>query len=309
MSEAGSITVKDQYLSRIKEAKSARAVVKIDFAAFASAVAKSSKIFAFEGPADKLAFYYWIKASKPTLNYEPYVCKNKFSVLQLFDALQSDLTGLLDRAYFFVDRDFDDLQGRVEHDRIFVTEKYSIENYIVCGELLDVLLKIDFHCEGHPKVREDVKAIFEETYNQFLQATADLNFRIFASRQLGIKQREDLPSRLNNIAKVSLKEVLALDTSVVDMVKLEREPLQEEVIKLKETFAGFVPKDRFRGKFALLFFVRWLALLRDDRLSYSPVCLKIPTTEFVVNGGFSLDNLAPKAPAPEKLGIFLSKIE
>ena len=117
MNEFNDDTVVDGYLLRIKEAKNVRAVLKVDFAAFASAIPDDTKIFAFEGPADKAVFYHWIKSVSPALKYEPHVCKNKFNVLQLFDSLQSDLTGLAERAYFFVDRDFDGLQGRDEHDR------------------------------------------------------------------------------------------------------------------------------------------------------------------------------------------------
>jgi len=301
--------IADEYLLRIKAAKNARAVLKVDFAAFASAIPDDTKIFAFEGPADKAIFYHWIKAVNSAIKYESHVCKNKFSVLQLFDSLQSDLTGLAERAYFFVDRDFDGLQGRDEHERVFITAKYSIENYVVCNELLDALLTVEFHCNGHPKVRESAKAVFEETYRQFLRATADLNFRIFASRRLGINQVADLPNRLNLIAEVELTKVTAAGKEAAELVQLEREPLQQELASLREIFDALKPEDSYRGKFALLFFVRWLGLLREDRVAANPVCLVLPATTFNVGGGFSLESLASKAPIPPELCKFLSEIK
>jgi hypothetical protein len=43
---------------------------------------------------------------------------------------------------FFVDRDFDDLQGRLPDNTVYMTETYSIENCIVCREVLEDILKM-----------------------------------------------------------------------------------------------------------------------------------------------------------------------
>lgn len=187
----------DPYVERLKSAKNVRAVAKVCFATFASSITEKTNIFAYEGSADKLVFYYWINGIRRGLKYEPYVVKNKNAVLQLFDALKNDETGLGDKVYFFVDRDFDQLQGRAEDEKIFMTKAYSIENYFVCKELLEDILNIEFHCNGYPAVRNDIINLFNDLYAKFLKITEHINLRIFVARKLGIHQIEDLPKTSN----------------------------------------------------------------------------------------------------------------
>lgn len=300
---------KDVYLDRIKKAKKVPAVAKTDFATFASGVPDNAKLFAYEGPADKYLYYCWIKRVQPTLYYEPYICGNKSKALQLYDLLKRDRTGLGDRAYFFIDHDFDGLQGRADSRKIFVTDKYSIENYLVCGELLDDLLTVDFHCHGFPQVRTSVRKSFEAIYIQFLNITKDLNIRIFAARTLSIRQIGDLPEKLKYIANVNLTDVFPTEHLAQDLVSLSREPTEEEWIKVEAAFASINPVHGYRGKFALQFLVKWLELLRTDRSAIPSVLFsEIPITEFSVKGDFTLQTLASKAPAPSQLASFLSAL-
>ncbi|MDQ0591366.1 DUF4435 domain-containing protein [Variovorax paradoxus] len=301
--------VADKYLAKVKQAKDVRAVLKVDFATFASAVPEEVKVFAYEGPADKFIYYHWIRELRPSLRYEAYICKNKAKALQLFDILQSDLTGLGERVYFFVDKDFDDLQGRAATSKVFLTDRYSIENYIVCPKLLEDLLMIDFHCNGHPGARIEVREYFEKIYSKFLEITRNLNFRIFAARKLQIEQTEDLPDKINLLAQVELTEISPTEHAVEGLVKLGREPTAEEWAGLKEAFAAINPMQGYRGKFALQFFVKWLGLLRQDRASSPSVLFPmLPASTFMVDGNFSLQTLAPKAAPPKDLGAFLASI-
>ncbi|WP_186126127.1 DUF4435 domain-containing protein [Burkholderia gladioli] len=302
--------VKDDYFLNIKNSKDRPVVEKARFAIFASALPRGVRIFSYEGPDDKLIYDYWIRRLRVDFRYEPYVCKNKCAVLELFDSLERDRTGLGNEVFFFVDCDFDFLQGRAPDNKIFVTDRYSVENYVVCSSLLDDLLKIEFHCNGHPEHRARIVAHFEKIYVNFLEITKDINLRIFISRRLNIRQLNDLPVRINALAEVTLLDVAPREFSVSDLVRLEREPSDEELVRLRTEFERIDPMSGYRGKFALLFFVRWLCLLRRDRLSSESVLFAgIPVPENGINGGFSFATLAPKAPAPEKLSEFLDAIE
>lgn len=306
MNYIDNIEQSDLYLRRIKQAKDVRAVAKVSFAKFASSLPVNTNIFTYEGPDDKCVFYHWINRIKKELKYEPYIAKNKRAVLQLFDALKIDQTGLGDTVYFFVDRDFDCLQGRAADKRIFLTDAYSIENYLVCKELLEDLLKVDFHCDGYLKIRSEIIAIFDNLYTQFLEITEDINFRIFVARKFNIHQIEDIPSSINSLIDVGLDSVKSLDFNPQEFVKLEREPTSEEMDACMAEFNSIDPKTNYRGKFALMFFLKWLVRLRGDRISNSPVLFKtIPHSEFSVSGDFSLRSLASKAPVPEELYSFL----
>lgn len=246
-------SAQDVYLQKMKAAKSIPAVVKVDFATFASTLPEEVNIFAYEGPADKCLYYHWVKRIRDDLKYEPYVGKNKRKVLQLFDLLQEDKTGLGNNVFFFVDRDFDGLQGRLEHRKIFITETYSIENYVVCPSLLDDLLKIEFHCNGHPTVRNEISDLFQKVYDQFLSLTAEINFRIFVARRNQIHQINDLPNKINQLAQVEITTVSPVDSDLRELVCLEREPTVEEVQNLRPYFEKVEPRNGYRGKFALLF--------------------------------------------------------
>jgi hypothetical protein len=299
----------DGYLRALSAAKEVVAVAKVEFAAFASAVPDEVKIFAYEGVADKIIYYHWIGKTRPDIAYEPYVCRNKRNTLSLFDVLSEDLTGLGDRVYYFVDSDFDGLQGRAAHFRIFCPDRYSVENFVVSSKVLEDLLTIDFHCHGHPAVRERIRDVFADVYRQFLNATKEINFRIFLARKLGIKQLDALPERINQLARVELLGAWEGGVAENELVKLEREPTKEEKAALTEEFEAIPPEYGYRGKFALVFFIRWLALLRDDRMcARSTLFSAVPPTEFSVNGGFSLPTLAPKAIVPDGLFAFLGAI-
>lgn len=299
----------DGYLRALSAAKDAVAVTKVEFAAFASAIPDDVKIFAYEGVADKIIYYHWLAKVGLDIACEPYVCKNKRNTLNLFYVLSEDLTGLGDRVYYFVDHDFDGLQGRSPHFRIFCSDRYSVENFLVSSRVLEDLLTIDFHCHGYPVVRARVVDVFNDVYRQFLDITKKVNFRIFLARKLRIRQLDDLPERINQLAHVELQTVREGGVSVNDLVKLEREPTQEETAALAAEFEAIPPEHGYRGKFALVFFIKWLGLLREDRISSGSILFSsVPQTEFAVNGGFSLASLAPKAMVPDGLPAFLSTI-
>nr|WP_315598381.1 DUF4435 domain-containing protein [uncultured Cupriavidus sp.] len=299
---------KDSYFQRIRGSTKSSAVDKTEFATFSSSVPEGIKIFSFEGRDDKIIYDHWIRRIAFDVAYEPYVSKNKRSNLQLFDSLQRDLTGLGQRVYFFVDRDFDDLQDRAAHEKLFMTEKYSVESYLVCNNLLEELLKVEFHCNGYLSIRKRIIEIFKLTYNSFLDVTKELNFRAFIAAREKIRRTEDIPPGINMLANVGIDSVTSAGIPVDQIIKLEREPTEEEVVRWREEFEAFDPAERYRGKFALAFFVKWLSLLRQDRLSQAPTCFaEVPLPDYGVKGNFSFDSLAPRAAFPDGLPAFLAR--
>ncbi len=291
----------------LKNARDAPAVIKSTFAAHRSALAAETRVFVYEGPSDKTAYYVWVKALQPNLKYEPFICKTKDKVLQLFDLLQRDATGLANGVYFFVDRDFDDLRGRTGAENVFMTETYSIENYLVTSEVLEDLLTIDFHCDGYPAARRRIQATFTATYSHFLSVTKNLNFRIFLARRLNIRQLNETPTAVNKLVQVKLESVYAVEPDPCALVTLEREPIPAEAEELRPAFEELTPEHRYRGKFALTFFFKWLDALRQDKQSDEPrLFIDVPRSEFRVTGQFDLGRLASKASPPSGLAQFLA---
>jgi hypothetical protein len=67
-----------------------------------------------------------------------YNCGSKAKVYETYDSVVTHIPDCV-RVLFFVDKDLDDVIGQVwpTDPRIFVTEFYSIENYLVCSALVE----------------------------------------------------------------------------------------------------------------------------------------------------------------------------
>ena len=147
--------------------------------------------------------------------------------------LERDKANLIQGAYFFVDRDFDDLRGRELGQVTFMTDRYSVESYLVTPDVLEELLKDEFRCSTEIEVRETVIEAFKARFAQFLECVREINFRIFLGRRLGLKFANNFPNRINQLAVVALEQVASLQTSVRDLIPLQREPTDEECVAHK----------------------------------------------------------------------------
>lgn len=297
----------DPYLEEVRAARDAAAVLKIDLAHLRARF-PDVLIFAFEGIDDKSVYAHWIRNIDANLYYESFVCSNKSRLLKLLDVVRRDQTNIGENIYFFVDRDFDDLQERETSEMIFLTERYSIENYIVTRGVLEAVLRDELHCHGAPEVRGKIQELFQSVYSDFVKATTKLNFRIFLARKCHIRQIRDLPDRVNKIASVSIDGVVFTAALLEEIVALQREPTHEEIGLYNAEFSSLEPFARYRGKFALLFFQKWLSLLMEERnRPESQIFIGLAQGNLVARGPFSLGALASKSDPPQELYSFLAR--
>lgn len=298
----------DEYLNQLKKSLTAPAVLKAELAAVKSSC-NHARIFAYEGVNDKVIYSQWLSKCQPDLEYEPFICRNKDQLLKLLSSLRIDLTGMGENVYFFADRDFDDLKGNDPCSVIYMTEKYAVENYLVDKAVLNEILKIDFHCHGNSEIRERALTLFETIYDSFLEKTYDVNFRIYLARKCNIRQLNNLSIRLDDLVNLRLNSIQNGKGDLDQMVILENEPSETQIAEYKVSFDLLEPRDRYRGKFALQFFRKWLALLLADRKSGDSVLFcGLPQNDFVANGTFSFDHLAAKSKPPESFNQFISNI-
>lgn len=297
----------DEYLAELVSARDAPAVMKVRFANLRANY--SGVVLVFEGVDDKAVYFHWIRQINAELVYEPFLCQGKAQVLQLFDAMERDVTGMGAGVLYFVDRDFDDLQGRAGSASLFMTESYSIENYLVATNVLENLLRVEFHCHGHPDLRRRIVEQFERVYDDFLDVTCPINRRIYVARRFSIRQQRDLPDRLSRIAAVSIDGVAATGDAPDEVVQLVREPSKEELALGEIEFAQVQERrSRYRGKFAILFFRGWLSHLLQDRNSPNPVLFQGDFEDgLVARGPFNCDVLAAKRDAPIELVRFVER--
>lgn len=294
----------DETVKRLIRARDNRSVLKIELLSL-DAQLKDEPIFVFEGRDDREAYSVWLRRTNEHLRYEPFSCGSKKKVLTLFDITSRDRGGLKSRVFFFVDRDFDDLQGREPNSFIFMTDRYAIENYLVDSATLDDLLKVEFHCDGMPDVRAKVLDVFEKAYSEFLLSTKNMNERLFIARRLGVETKP-LPDRLKFLANVAVTEVADSEKSAEEIVVLEADPDPETLAPLRDEFRELNGAERYRGKFALMFFRRWLELLSDERRAETSDLFPSRCHHKIKND-FPISLLAIRCPIPLGLGEFVAK--
>jgi hypothetical protein len=299
----------DPYLDHLKEARKRPAVLKLRLASLRSE-APDIIVFAFEGDDDKIVYSQWIRRILPALEYEPFPCGGKKEVLQLREVVLRDVSGIGGPIYFFVDRDFDDLpEGCIDDDTIFMTSRYSVENYLVTAEVLVELLKNEFHCHGRPDVREPIKARFEADYLEFLAVTKEVNWRLFVARKLRIELQKPLPKKVSSLAAVALEAVGQSEIPMDDIVAYAVEPPEESVVPLVDEFESLDAPGRYRGKFAMRFFQRWLELLGAE---YAQPALglfgDIDRSSRARLSELTIGNYASKSNLPSGLPAFLDQL-
>jgi hypothetical protein len=254
----------DQYLQGMVRARDRRAVLKMELAKLRSAV-QGCLIIALEGKDDKSIYAQWIRRIDPEIKYEPFACGGKRKVLELKAAVEADLNNLADDLLFVIDRDFDDTQGTLSSDSLFMTDSYSVENYLVESGVLQELLTNELGCDAQPGLRRDIQASFGQLYDDFLKCMCEVNRRIFFARRLQIDIVGSIPKKISEFVTINISSIVATGMTPAEFIKLEREPTAEEIALHNEDFEGMEAKSRHRGKFAFVFLMKWLELLADDR--------------------------------------------
>lgn len=296
----------DRSVGKLKQSLGTSAELKLSLITLRS-ILPDTPIFVFEGEDDRAVYYSWTKSVSPTLNYEPFTCKGKAAVLKLKAAVDRDVNGISSGVFFFVDSDFDGLRGVDPGATIYLTDGYSIENQLVNACVLEEVLKVELNCHGNPRVRGLVVDIFSDVYSQFLEASRDINFLIFAVRKLGIETEDDLPSSLGRAVAISMHGAVRDEAiSAEAVVRPCRQVLPDEFQALEEEFGLLDPPLHYRGKFALAFLMRWLGAVAADRRS----------TESATFGGMDMEartrvdrlnvsSLSGKSRPPESFKAFL----
>ncbi len=297
------------YLAEMRGSREKSAVLKAKITTLRSSI-PTTLIFVFEGIDDKSVYHSWIARVSPELKYEPFPCGGKAHVLSLLEIVSRDVNDLKDGIYFFIDRDFDDSRGVILTPNSFMTDEYSVENYLVNSEVLEEILKNEFHCHAQPTVREPIIGLFTQAYESFLNCCRDLNFRIYVARRVPIELRGHLPDKISQLASIEVDSVHPSDKALNELVKLLREPTEAEMAEFSKYFDELDPKARYRGKFSLMFFFRWLSALATDRNAENPLYFVGIENKHKANCSLiTLGGLASKSRMPVSLPDFVRAIQ
>lgn len=296
----------DPYIKAQIESRQRSAVMKITLLSYRSRYPEGL-IIAVEGDDDKIVYSHWIQRIIPDLAYEFFTCGGKRGVRQLRNSLHSDLGNAEKDLIFFVDRDFDDLIGFHSNKMVFMLDRYSVENYLVDPEVLDISLKVAYPGHGEPAVRQAICTLFVRDYLEFLSAATEMNKRIFIARRMRFRIDDVIPDTLSSIATVDLGRVRKCGLPAADVIPFTDEPAAEEVQKLHDEFDILIPADRYRGKFAIKFLRTWLDRLSDEyrnsKMGIFPP--PIPDRAKIKHDELSMGSLACRSPIPNGLKDFL----
>jgi hypothetical protein len=296
----------DPAVERLSKSRERDAVLKLRIAQIRGGN-RDIAIFAFEGADDKIVFSRWIERARPGLVYEPFVGDGKRTIRALKAVLARDLGNLADNVFFFVDRDYDDLSGFHDEDNVFMTETYSIENYLVSRDLVESILRDEFPCHESPAVRTTIATAFAASYEQFLRASSATNLRLFIARRIGI---ECAPIRVKaaQLADIEIDHSTDKGADPSELIMLVREPTEEEVEALKPEFADLDSEQRYRGKFAWSFFKTWLDKLHQDYTKGGAWFPGVDRTTKARISEITFGSLASKSALPLGLDAFLAAV-
>ena len=289
---------------QMQKAMDSSAVLKMKFIALRGRM-QNVNIFAFEGVDDKFVYYHWIKQLKNDLEYVPFLCGGKGDAIKLMNSLERDVNGLRNRVYFFIDRDYD--QEKYEFDGLYVTSFYSFENYLARSEVLAEILKNDFHLHGRPDLIAYIDSIYCKLEGKFFEIVRDLNLVLFVASSLKIKRNTKLPDRIGALADIEIDDINSKFENVFELIDLERNPTLEEVNLNRGVFDKLDPRDRYRGKFNILFFKRFLEIIYQE--------IKKPNDDFFKNAlqdglvpklNLTIDTIASRSKAPKCFSTFIN---
>jgi len=297
----------DNYLKKLLDSKDSRAVLKMELAKLRASV-KDTLIIAMEGKDDKFIYSQWIRRIRPDLRYEPFACGGKKKVLALKSAVDADLNNLANKVLFIIDRDFDEAQGTLPAENLFMTDAYSVENYLVEPGVLQEILTNDLECHAQPGLRNDIERKFEHLYGDFLLCMREVNKRIFLARRLGINIKGGIPTKISDFISVKIDSVRPTGLSAYDFISLEREPTVEEVEKHQADFDLIDARLRHRGKFAIFFLMKWIDILADDRRADKSIWFGPLNKNCKINTqGITVGVMATKSSMPQGLLEFVNR--
>ncbi|PHR18650.1 MAG: hypothetical protein COA41_09595 [Sphingopyxis sp.] len=292
-------------VARLREARKSPSVLKTKLALTRSKF-PTIRIVVFEGQDDKIVYSQWIRDIEPGFEYEPMVCGGKRGVRGLKNLCVRDRTELGRDVLFIVDHDFDGLDGFTNTEEVYCTSTYSFENHLVCTDVLNLILRDEFPCDGHPEIRASICETFRKDYVKFIEVSRSFNYRLYLARRLGIELDAPIPSSLTALARVRYDDVTKGNKAPSEVIQLSRRPSGAEVGNIVRQFLQLDGHRSYRGKFALKFFKAWLRELRTEyQQDNRGIFDGVEGTQKIQEAEWTLSSFAAKSRAPDCFRAFV----
>jgi Protein of unknown function (DUF4435) len=263
----------------------------------------------FEGRDDESFYVNFIHGTCPQgwrMHY--YRCGSKSRVCDVWrNAMQYDQNRLL----FFVDKDHDDFVGPRDvaesASNVFVTDYYSIENYLVDQVILRRFLRDIIHLDLSGVEEDAIANVFNEQRDIFYRHSLWISAWIICARRYGI------PAHVANVEMDDLFEVatdmtlrrraVGRDAYLRSKCSVATGCTWREVLHVARQLRNLAPKTHIRGKFDLWFLVAFLHRLPGLlAMLYGATVHRVRTP---VTRNNAVEILGPRLPVPPSLQQFL----
>ena len=299
--------MQNDLLAKMRNSRTSRSVLKLKLVNLRGR-SPNIPLLIFEGDEDKIVYNRWLGRVTPNLNYEAFVCRGKSTVAVVQDIVRQDLGSLASKTFFLIDRDFDDTRSFVNDDTLFVTDRYSVENYLVDPVVLGSIVRDEFPCHEHPDLNSAIVRQFEDDYSAFLELTRPHNERLFLYIRLNIPLPNGLPDKISDFAHIDISNVRASNVSVGDMIPEISAAIKADDDHIRSEFNELNQRNRYRGKNAYMFFQKWLGLLCDHFDKKSGPFHGSEINGRIRRNELTIGTLAAKSPLPEGFGTFASRM-
>jgi len=299
--------MQSDYITRLRESRDATSVLKMRLINLRGRI-PGRPILVFEGDDDKVVYGRWIPRIRSNFYYAAFVCKGKRGVASVQKICDEDLGSLHKDVYLFIDRDYDDDVQFRSSQQLFMTDRYSVENYLVSGEVVNSIARDEFPCHEYPDLVQSIVAQFERDYSDFLRETFEINRRLFKYRRLKIDPPKSIPTKVAHFASVAIGAIgissLDIEDTLPSIHAIPRR-LDED---LCSEFDGLNPQLRYRGKNSFLFLLKWLELLAADFDGKSGIFDGLRIAGKVRKKEFTLGAFASKSSMPLGLASFINRM-
>lgn len=266
-------------------------------------------IFAFEGIDEKIIYSKWISRINNYINYEFFICNGKENCKTLSNICDRDLGGDLENVYIFVDRDYDDLNGFSNLDNVFVTDRYSVENYICDVEVIKKVLREEFPFHNNINLRQRLCEKFIFLFNEFLLLSKNVNKKLFLSSISGVSIAKGKPDKINQIVFMTYDNVQKLRDPPENNIEYSKPIIESDYSNELREFENFSGAFRYRGKYNLMFMEKWILLLSNKFTERSEADFEIYESKVSVNKKeLTIGGYASKSSFPTGLSEFLEKV-
>jgi hypothetical protein len=251
------------FAEELKKARSGRTAILHEFSTNYNP--NDSRVHVFFEGHDDAVFYRVVleRFVKENRKLYMYRCDGKARVYEAFRQIGEKFPSCRG-ALFFVDKDLDDIVGQPwpTDPRIFVTDVYSIENYIVSRDVLnrvvtDFVKFRDVHFQMDPILDR-----FDRELQRFHTLITPLMAWIVVARRAGLRPMlSDIQlNELFNVSECSLKVRPGPRIEYLNRVTAASLPgkTSNRVLQVVRELKRLPPKRFVRGKFEMWFFIEFL---------------------------------------------------